>query len=249
MNLARETNRLCRTDCVSVRKRRLRRSGHVVRAKQPELESSVGTANNNKSFWGKKREAAWQCRLRDHGGESDVPRVVEKAEDGSLRFLVHPVAHLAWTSLRRKGNGGQSAAQAPDGSMHDGPPPVCDFGVANSAMCTMALPVNWAEVEHLAAVMEASPSSSTLHSAPGIGPAAAQASLAHHAAPIAEVFHRPENGWWQVADKTSLELVLAHALLDKPVVVTCLSGINSSKVCLPSAACHCHSPAFHCIYP
>jgi hypothetical protein len=40
----------------------------------------------------------------------------------------------------------------------------------------------------------------------------------------------PESGWWQVADVSSLEVVIAHALLDRHVVARPLNADEFAEV-------------------
>lgn len=124
--------------------------------------------------------------VRETGSSTDEPV-----------FLCQPVAHLAWTSVVRRG--AQDEAEHQQRAQRDhAAPRVVEFGVANSAQCTLALAVDWRATDRLASALSCGAACKPF---------------------VARAFLQPGTGYWQVADVESMHIVLAHALLDAPVLV------------------------------
>ena len=133
-------------------------------------------------------------------------------------FVCHPVSHLAWTSSAGLPPPPQWMAQL-DGSYlpRESPPlktpSLLSFpGAAaiNSATRTMALQVDWDRVRSLTAELEFELEKETGSLRDGL-------SIASMSRTVDATFD-PLEGHWQV-ELSSLDLVIAHAMLDLPVVV------------------------------
>lgn len=123
--------------------------------------------------------------------------------DPSGLFLCHPCAHLAWT--------GSAPAATTGAAELNGLPPVINFAEHNSAQRSLELPVQWPRVRGLALALEERGSAGGL---------------------VCEATIRDARGGGRelaVADESSLELALAHALVDRYVPVRVVRADRQHK--------------------
>ena len=144
-------------------------------------------------------------------------------------FVCHPCAHIAWTragqaadqpcaASGRGGAGGTSEARLPG---------VVNFAERNSAQRSLQLPVDWARVRTLALALEQHAAAARGQAAGQDGPGGKPPLLTcwvRDASMAAGGSGRRDGEGLEplsleVADVASLEVVLAHALLDMPVLV------------------------------
>ena len=123
--------------------------------------------------------------------------------DPSGLFLCHPCAHLAWT--------GSAPAATTGAAELNGLPPVINFAEHNSAQRSLELPVQWPRVRGLALALEERGSAGGL---------------------VCEATIRDARGDGRelaVVDESSLELALAHALVDRYVPVRVVRADRQHK--------------------
>jgi hypothetical protein len=151
---------------------------------------------------------------------------------GVTAFVCHPCAHIAWTSA------GQAADQPRAASGRGGAgetagarlPGVVDFAELNSAQRSLQLPVDWARVRTVALALEqqaqeaaAARGQAAGQGGPGEKPPLLTCRVRDASSAAGGSGGRDGEGLeplsLEVADVASLEVALAHALLDMPVLV------------------------------
>lgn len=182
-------------------------------------------------WWGTKESYSWEKALASATATPAVPGPGVRTGNETA-FMCHPCAHIAWT--RACPSAGQARAVSGLGGADGtaaGLPTVVNFAELNSAQRSLQLPVDWARVRTVALELE----QQVQEAAAALGQAAGEGGpgerpprltcLVRDATRAADGSGaRDSEGLeplcLEAADVASLEVVLAHALLDMPVQVT-----------------------------
>lgn len=158
---------------------------------------------NREEYWGKKQAGAW---------ERDLELKESKITPGGI--ICHPCAHLAWSTNIPTDPAQHELLNV--GELSE-PPGVVDFKRLNSVQRTVALHVDWNHVMQLAMDLPTDAAAGRIN-------VVSWSSTTDSADPCSRQL--------QVADTVSIELALAHALLDRSVQANVVAEIEEeTAVC------------------